>query len=86
MEIVFTDKALSDLAFWKKSGNKKITERITQLLQSISDTPFQGVGKPEALKYNFTGTWSRRITQEHRLVYSVSNDTVTIISLRHHYQ
>jgi toxin YoeB len=85
VEIVFTDKAKADLAFWKKSGNKQITTRITQLLQSILESPFKGIGKPEALKYNFGGLWSRRITQEHRLVYSVNEDIATIISLRHHY-
>ncbi len=85
MEIVYTESALSDLAFWKKSGNLKTQSRIAQLLQSISLDPFKGIGKPELLKHQLSGTWSRRITQEHRLVYKVDKDVITIIALRYHY-
>ena len=86
MEIVYTESALSDLAYWKKSGNIKIQLRIAQLLQSISDDPFNGIGKPEPLKHQFSGTWSRRINKEHRLIYKVEKDIVTIFTLRYHYQ
>ena len=67
MEIDFLDKALDDIDFWKKSGNMVIQNKITKLLESISKTPFAGIGKPEALKYELSGYWSRRITDEHRL-------------------
>jgi toxin YoeB len=86
VEIVYTESALSDLAYWKKSGNIKIQLRIAQLLQSISDDPFNGIGKPEPLKHQFSGTWSRRINKEHRLIYKVEKDIVTIFTLRYHYQ
>lgn len=85
MEIVFTREALNDLEFWQKSGNSGVIKRIKTLLQSIQETPFDGIGKPEALKYDLSGSWSRRITQEHRLTYMVKNDIVTITGLRFHY-
>ncbi|MCF8235431.1 MAG: Txe/YoeB family addiction module toxin [Bacteroidales bacterium] len=85
MEIDFLDKAQEDLDFWKKSGNKTIQKRITKLLNSISKTPFSGIGKPEPLKHELKGYWSRRITEEHRLVYTVKNDRIKVISLRFHY-
>ena len=86
MEIVYTESALADLAYWKKSGNLKIQSRIALLLQSITEDPFKGIGKPEPLKHQLSGTWSRRITQEHRLVYKVDKNIITILALKHHYQ
>jgi toxin YoeB len=68
MEIVFSPEALTHLQYWKKSGNKKVIEKITSLLEEIQNTPFEGTGKPEALKHQWSGYWSRRITTEHRLV------------------
>lgn len=85
MEIVFSSEALKDLDHWKKSGNKKVIEKIKTLLKEIQLTPFTGTGKPEALKHSWTGYWSRRITSEHRLVYKVENDTLFIAQLRYHY-
>lgn len=85
MEIVFTDTALKDLKFWKMLGNKIIQQRIEQLIKSITESPFEGIGKPEALKYNYSGYWSRRINEEHRLVYSVADGLLTIVQLRDHY-
>ncbi|MFA6245989.1 MAG: Txe/YoeB family addiction module toxin [Mucilaginibacter sp.] len=73
------------MQFWTKSGNKIIQKRIQALLFSIQETPFEGIGKPEALKYNLSGTWSRRINQEHRLLYTVSDTEITILALRFHY-
>ena len=73
------------MQYWKKSGNKKAMERITLLLEEIKKTPFEGLGKPEALKHNWLGYWSRRITAEHRLVYKVDNDIIYIAQLRYHY-
>jgi toxin YoeB len=69
MEIVFSPESLEDLNFWKQSGNVKIQNRIIQLLESIKENPYTGLGKPEALKHNWTGYWSRRINKEHRLIY-----------------
>ncbi len=66
MEIIFTNRAIGDVSYWKKSGNKNIQNKITRLLKSIEETPFEGIGKPEALKYELNGFWSRRINNEHR--------------------
>ncbi len=85
MEIVYQPKALEDLNYWKKSGQKQIQRRILILLQSIVETPFEGIGKPEALKHNWSGMWSRRINNEHRLIYEIKNDEVHIYSLKDHY-
>ena len=85
MEIIFTEDAYSQLQFWKKSGNKKIQARISQLIADNGVSPYTGIGKPEQLKYNLSGYWSRRITSEHRLVYYVKDDLLYIISLRFHY-
>jgi toxin YoeB len=89
MEVIFSPKAIEDLKYWKKSGNKIIQKKITTLIDAIQENPYEGIGKPEPLKYNLSGAWSRRITQEHRLVYEVneSNQIVIldILSLRGHY-
>ncbi len=86
MEIVFTVQAQADLRHWKRSGNKIVQAKITELLQSILKTPFDGPGRPEALKYELSGKWSRRINGEHRLVYLVEEETIYIYSLRGHYK
>lgn len=88
MEIILLDRAKEDRAFWIKAGNRKILLRISKLLADIEKHPFSGIGKPEPLKANFTGLWSRRITKEHRLVYSVSDGMiyVYVLSMRFHYQ
>ncbi len=85
MEIDFLDKALEDIDYWKKSGNKTIQSRISKLLENICLTPYSGIGKPEALKHELTGYWSRRITNEHLLIYTISENRVKVISLRFHY-
>ena len=87
MEIKFLPKAEEDLEYWKKTGNKRIMKRITTLLADILDHPFTGIWKPEPLKGNQQGLWSRRITDEHRLVYSISDGMiyVYVLSLRYHY-
>ena len=85
MEIVYLPQALDDLKFWRKSGNKPAQKRITELLESIEQTPFEGIGKPELLKYDLAGKWSRRITKEHRMIYEMEGNTVFIYSLRGHY-
>jgi len=86
MEIIsFTHEALEDLKFWQKSGNTIVLKRIRQLLQAIEANPFNGIGKPEALKHHLSGFWSRRINQEHRIVYLVQDNVITVHSLRYHY-
>ena len=87
MEIVYTERALKERDFWKKSGDKKIQKRISLLLEAIILDPEKGIGKPEMLRENLSGFWSRRITQIHRLVYSVDLETqkIIIISMRFHY-
>ena len=74
-----------DLLWWARQ-DKKVVERIWDLIEDILDgNPFVGIGKPEALKYEVSSTWSRRITQEHRLVYRVDNQTVYFLQARFHY-
>ncbi len=85
VEIVYLPRAEADLLYWKKSGNKVIQQRIGKLIQSILDTPFEGIGKPEPLKYDYTGWWSRRINEEHRLIYQVEEGQITIAQMRFHY-
>lgn len=87
MEIIFLPKADEDLEYWKQTGNKRVMKRIDALLSDILEHPFSGIGKPEPLKGEQHGLWSRRITVEHRLVYSVSNGMVYVyvLSLRYHY-
>lgn len=87
MEIKLLPKADEDLAYWKSTGNKRIMKRISTLLADILEHPFTGIGKPEPLKGEQHGLWSRRITDEHRLVYSVSSGMiyVYVLSLRFHY-
>ena len=85
MEIVFLPTALDDLQFWKQSGSTIILKRIRQLLEAVQVSPYTGIGKPESLKYNLAGKWSRRINQEHRLIYKVENNQITVYSLRYHY-
>ena len=85
MEIIYQPKALDDFKYWKKSGQKQIQARILALLQSIQNTPYEGIGKPEALKHNWTGMWSRRINTAHRLIYEIKNDEIHVYSLKDHY-
>lgn len=86
MEIEFSLKALQDLAYWKKSGNKKLRLKITDITNSILETPYLGIGKPEALKYGMSGLWSRRISQEDRCIYEIIDEMVIVHSLRGHYK
>ena len=87
MEIKFLPRAEEDLEYWKQTGNKRIMKRISDLLADILEHPFSGIGKPEPLKGEQHGLWSRRITDEHRLVYSISSGRVYVyvLSMRFHY-
>ncbi len=83
--LVFTEQAKKDIKHHKKSGNKIVYNKITVLLNELASHPFTGTGKPEPLKYNLTGFWSRRITNEHRLIYEVIEPDVIIVSALGHY-
>ena len=90
MEVIYSPKAINDLIFWKKSGNKVIQKKIEQLIIAIQENPFSGIGKPEPLKYELSGSWSRRINEEHRIIYEIyDNETIVILeiqSLKGHYK
>ena len=86
MQVTFSPQAKEDLDFWIKTGNKSISKKIVQLIGAIKENPFEGIGKPEPLKHQFTGYWSRRINKEHRLVYEVSKNIVFILSAKGHYK
>lgn len=87
MEIKLLEQAKADLEYWKKTGNKAIMNKITALLKDILEHPYTGIGKPEALKYELAGKWSRRINSEHRIIYSVHDNQIEIyvFSMRYHY-
>nr|VFK64365.1 MAG: toxin YoeB [Candidatus Kentron sp. UNK]VFK71730.1 MAG: toxin YoeB [Candidatus Kentron sp. UNK] len=84
MKIVFSSKAWESYLYWQKT-DKVVLRRINVLIKDIRRTPFEGIGKPEPLKYGLSGYWSRRINEEHRLVYKVTNDHLFIAQLRYHY-
>jgi len=84
MNLVFSEQAWEDYLYWQKI-DKKLIKRINDLKKEISRTPHTGIGKPEPLKHALSGYWSRRINDEHRIVYSVTEDSVLIAQLRFHY-
>lgn len=83
--IVFEASAFEDFTEWAKS-DKKIHRKIVELIRDINRSPFSGLGKPELLKYELSGFWSRRINDEHRLVYQVTDTEVVIIFCKYHYK
>jgi toxin YoeB len=83
-KILLEDNAIEDFEFWSKSDLKTL-KKIAELFIAISKNPFEGIGKPELLKGNLTGYWSRRINGEHRIVYAVDSEKIIIISCRYHY-
>ena len=84
MKLIFAEAAWQDYCYWQ-GQDKQILKRINQLIQEIQREPFTGIGKPEPLKHALSGYWSRRINDEHRIVYKVENDALLIAQLRHHY-
>ena len=82
--LIFDKLALEDLEWWVRE-DKKTALRIIKLIQSLPDNPFKGIGKPEALKHDLSGCWSRRIDEEHRLVYQVKEDFIRILACKYHY-
>jgi toxin YoeB len=85
VEIVYTEKAKVHVSYWKKSGNNNVMDKISALLANMAQSPYSGIGKPEALKHELTGLWSRRINKEHRIVYEVFEKVILIHSLKGHY-
>jgi len=84
MKLEFDSQALADLRYWTKIDKKK-SAKILCLIEEISQTPFIGSGKPEPLRYQLAGCWSRRIDREHRLVYKIEGKTLVILACRYHY-
>jgi toxin YoeB len=84
MKLVFADEAWEDTLYWQKQ-DRKMVDRINRLIQEVKREPFAGVGKPEPLRHALAGFWSRRITDEHRMVYRVDGDASLIAQLRYHY-
>ena len=83
-EAIFQPEFVDDLIHWVKT-DRKAALRILELVNAILRDPFEGIGKPEPLKFGFTGCWSRRITQEHRLVYRVLENRIDFLQARYHY-
>ena len=84
MKLIFSENAWEDYLYWQKT-DKKVLNRINKLIKETKRGPFEGVGKPESLKHNLAGYWSRRINEEHRMVYKVTDDALLIAQLRYHY-
>ena len=85
MKLIFAEKAWDDDLYWQKT-DKKIFNRINALIKDISRSPLEGIGKPEPLKHALSGYWSRRINDEHRIVYKIHSDSILIAQLRYHYR
>ena len=84
MKLIFSETAWDDYQYWIKT-DKKILKRMNALIQDIQRLPFSGIGKPEMLKHGLSGYWSRRINDEHRIIYKVEDDSVFIAQARYHY-
>jgi toxin YoeB len=84
VRLIFAEEAWEDYLFWQKT-DPKVVKRINAVIKDIRRSPFEGVGKPEPLKHGLSGYWSRRITDEHRLIYKVSSDSVLFAQMRYHY-
>ena len=84
MRFVFTELAWEDYLFWQKNEKQKL-KRINELLKDITRNPYEGIENPEPLKFNYAGFWSRRIDEEHRLIYKVVDDEIQIVKCRFHY-
>ena len=85
MDIIFSSNAWEDYLYWQKN-NKEILNRINKLIADIQRHPYEGLGHPEPLKFQLSGFWSRRINEEHRLVYTVKDNQILIIQCRYHYE
>ncbi|ANK64429.1 toxin YoeB [Loigolactobacillus backii] len=81
----WSDGAWNDYLYWHSKNDRAIIKKINRLIKDIERTPHEGLGKPEPLKYELAGKWSRRISDEHRLIYQVANETIYIYSAKDHY-
>lgn len=84
MKLIWSEEAWEDYLYWQET-DKRIVRKINDLIKDSRRMPFEGKGKPEPLKHNLAGFWSRRITEEHQLVYAVADDALMIASCRYHY-
>ncbi len=84
MKLIFSENAWQDYLYWQKTDKKKL-KRINNLIQDIQRNKYEGIGKPESLRHNLSGFWSRRINNEHRIVYKIENNAILIAQLRYHY-
>ena len=84
MKLIFSEHAWQDYLYWQKNDKKNL-KRVNELIKDIQRNKHEGIGKPEPLKHNLSGYWSRRITDEHRIVYKIKNDSILIAQLRFHY-
>ena len=84
MKLVFSEQAWEDYLYWQKT-DKKLLNRANALIKEIVRQPFEGIGKPEPLKHALSGYWSRRLNDEHRIVYKIYEDSLLIAQLRYHY-
>jgi len=84
LRLIFHEQAWEDYRYWQEQDRKTL-KRINRLIEECRRTPFEGVGNPELLKHNWSGFWSRRITQEHRLIYATQDDALLIAQCRFHY-
>lgn len=84
MKIVWSENSWSDYLYWQNT-DKQLLKKINRLIKDIQRNPFDGIGKPEPLKHQFSGFWSRRITDEHRLIYEIKDNSIAIASCRYHY-
>ena len=84
MNIVFSEESFTDYQTWVQE-DKKLFKKINEIIKDIIRSPFSGIGKPEPLRHELSGYWSRRINEEHRLVYKVSETSILIASCKYHY-
>lgn len=84
MKLVWSEQAWDDYLYWQET-DKRMVKKTNELIKEIRRTPFEGKGKPEPLRHNLAGFWSRRITAEHRLVYSMTDEALLIAACRYHY-
>jgi toxin YoeB len=84
MKIIFHPRAWEDYCYWQQS-DRQLLKRVNELIKAIQRQPFEGIGKPEPLRFELSGCWSRRINDEHRLIYRVEGDAIHLLACRYHY-
>ncbi|MGW4406296.1 Txe/YoeB family addiction module toxin [Nonomuraea sp. NPDC004702] len=85
MKVAFTSQGWEDYVHWQ-TADRQVLKRINRLVEDVLRDPYEGIGKPGPLKYALAGAWSRRITDEHRLVYLVLHDEIVVLEARYHYE